>query len=116
MAQQTTVRFIDDLDGSDASGTFDFSLEGRNYQIDLSDGNAAKLHDALAPYISVARKAGGRGGRRRTQQQTAVAEKPARANREETAAIREWAREHGHKVSDRGRIPKSVIEAYQAAS
>jgi hypothetical protein len=115
MAQQTTVRFIDDLDGSDASGTFDFSLEGRNYQIDLSDGNAAKLRDALAPYIDVARKAGGRGGRRR-QQQAAAAEKPARSNREETAAIREWAREHGHKVSDRGRIPKSVIEAYQAAS
>ena len=105
MAQQTTVRFIDDLDGSDASGTFDFSLEGRNYQIDLSDDNAAKLRDALAPYIGVARKAGGRGGRRR-QQQTAAAEKPARSNREETAAIREWARERGHKVSDRGRIPK----------
>jgi len=115
MAQQTTVRFIDDLDGSDASGTFDFSLEGRNYQIDLSDDNAAKLRDALAPYIGVARKAGGRGGRRR-QQQTAAAEKPARSNREETAAIREWARERGHKVSDRGRIPKSVIEAYQAGS
>ena len=115
MAQQTTVRIIDDVDGSDASGTFDFSLEGRNYQIDLSDGNAAKLRDALAPYIGVARKARGRRGRRRTQQQTAVAEKPARSNREETAAIREWAREHGHKVSDRGRIPKSVVEAYQAA-
>ncbi|HSU09851.1 MAG TPA: histone-like nucleoid-structuring protein Lsr2 [Pseudonocardia sp.] len=36
-------------------------------------------------------------------------------NREETHAIREWARQHGHQVSDRGRIPKSVIEAYQAA-
>jgi len=48
MAQQTTVRFVDDLDGSDASGTFDFSLDGRQYQIDLSDENAAKLRDALA--------------------------------------------------------------------
>ena len=65
MAQQTTVRFIDDLDGSDASGTFDFSLEGRTYQIDLSDENAARLRDALAPYIGVARKAGGRGRRAR---------------------------------------------------
>lgn len=52
MAQQTTVRFIDDLDGSEASGTFDFSLEGRNYQIDLSDENAAKLRDALSLDIS----------------------------------------------------------------
>jgi len=124
MAQQTTVRFIDDLDGSDASGTFDFGLEGRAYQIDLSDDNAAKLRDALAPFIGAARKAGGRGsgrgsgrGRARAQRQTATAEdKPARSNREETAAIREWARANGHKVNDRGRISKSVMEAYQAAS
>ncbi len=47
MAQQTTVRFLDDLHGSDAAGTFDFSLEGRTYQIDLSDENAAKLRAAL---------------------------------------------------------------------
>jgi len=117
MAQQTTVRFIDDLDGSDASGTFDFSLEGRNYQIDLSDDNAAKLRDALAPFIDVARKAAGRStGRGRAPRQTAVPDKPARSKREDTTAIRDWAREHGHKVSDRGRIPKSVLEAYQAAS
>jgi nucleoid-associated protein Lsr2 len=118
MAQQTTVRFIDDLDGSDASGTFDFSLEGRKYQIDLSDENAAKLRDALSPFVIAARKAGGRSsgrGRGRGQSQPA-AEKPARTNRQETHAIREWAREHGHEVNDRGRIPKSVMEAYQAAN
>jgi Lsr2 len=115
MAQQTTVRFVDDLDGSEASGTFDFSLEGRSYQIDLSDENAAKLRDALAPYVDAARKAGGRS-RGRAARQTAVAEKPARSSREETAAIRQWARDNGHQVSERGRIPKSVIEAYQAAN
>ena len=113
MARQTTVRFVDDLDGSEASGTFDFSLEGRNYQIDLSDENAAKLRDALTPFIDVARKAGGRA---RTRRQTTVADKSARSKREDTATIREWARQHGHKVSDRGRIPKSVVEAYQATS
>jgi nucleoid-associated protein Lsr2 len=118
MAQQTTVRFIDDLDGSDATGSVGFSLEGRNYQIDLSDENAARLRDALAPFIDVARKAARRSSRRpgRPQRQTAVPEKPARSKREDTAAIRGWAREHGHQVSDRGRIPKSVIAAYQAAS
>ena len=76
MAQQTTVRFIDDLDGSDASGTFDFAVDGRQYQIDLSDENAAKLRDALAPYVGSARKAGGRG-RPRAPRQTVVADKPA---------------------------------------
>ena len=116
MTQQTTVRFVDDLDGSEASGTLDFSLDGRNYQIDLSDENATRLRDALAPFIDVARKTGGRGRRGRAQRQTAMADRPARSNREETHAIREWARQNGHQVSDRGRIPKSVIEAYQAAS
>ena len=122
MAQQATVRFIDDLDGSEASGTVDFGLEGRNYQIDLSDDNAAKLREAMAPFIDAARKAGGRGsvpgsgrGRARGRQQAAK-ETPAKSNREETAAIREWARANGHKVNDRGRISKAVIEAYQAAS
>ena len=114
MAQQTTVKFIDDLDGSEASGTFDFSLDGRQYQIDLSDENAAKLRDVLTPFIDAARKAGGRSSGRGRQRQVAE-DRPARTNRDETAAIREWAREHGHKVNDRGRIPKSVIEAYQEA-
>lgn len=115
MAQKVETRFIDDLDGSEASGTFDFSLEGRNYQVDLSDQNAAKLRDALAPFIDVARKTGGRR-RGRTQRQTAMTDTPSPSNREDTAAIREWARAHGHKVSDRGRISKSVMEAYKAVS
>ena len=107
MAQQTTVRFIDDLDGSDASGTFDFALEGRQYQIDLSEENAAKLRDAVAPFVDVARKAGGRSaGRRRPRaQQQPVDDKPVRSSREQTAAIREWARQHGHKVNNRGHVP-----------
>ena len=115
MAQQTTVRFIDDLDGSDAAGTFDFAIDGRQYQIDLSDENATKLRDALAPYVGAARKAGGRA-RGRAARQTAVADKPARSNRDQTAAIRDWARENGHQVSDRGRISKSVMDAYRAAN
>ena len=116
MAKQTTVRFVDDLDGSEASGTFDFSLEGRNYQIDLSDDNVTKLRDALAPFVDAARAAGGRGGRRGRVRGKAPEAQPAQSNREETAAIRQWAREHGHEVSDRGRIPKSVLEAYKTAS
>jgi hypothetical protein len=132
MAQQRTVRFVDDLDGSEASGTVDFGLDGRRYEIDLSDDNAAKLRDALAPFVGAARKSGGRGsgsrgsvgratagrgadggrGQRRT---VTVPEKSAPSAREETAAIRQWAREHGHEVSERGRISKSVLEAYRAS-
>src|SRR5690349_11119183 len=94
MAQQTIVRFIDDLDGSDAVGTVSFSLENRAYEIDLSDANTDKLHDALAPFIEHGRQVGGRGagrGRGRGQSQSNEEKKPARSSREETAAIREWA-------------------------
>jgi hypothetical protein len=118
MAQQTTVRFIDDIDGSDAVGTVTFSLDNRAYEIDLSDENSDnKLREALAPFIEHGRKAGGRsGGRGRTRGQAPMTETGARSNREETHAIREWARQNGHEVSDRGRISKSVMEAYKAAN
>jgi hypothetical protein len=39
-----------------------------------------------------------------------------RVDREQTQAIREWARNNGHKVSERGRIPASVLEAYNSAN
>ena len=117
MAQQTTVRFVDDLDGSEAVGTVTFSLNNRSYEIDLSDENTDKLHEALAPFIEHGRKASGRsGGRGRTPGSGGDDREPARSNREETHAIREWARQHGHEVSDRGRISKSVMEAYKAAN
>jgi hypothetical protein len=110
MAQQTTVRLVDDLDGSKASDTVTFSLDGRAYEIDLSDKNAARLRKALTPFIDVARKAGGRASSRsRGQRQT------ARSSREDSQVIREWARQNGHKVSGRGRLSQSVLEAYRAA-
>ena len=115
MAQQTTVRFVDDIDGSEAVGTVSFALNNRAYEIDLSDENTDKLHDALAPFVEHARQIGRGSGRGRGQRQPAT-EKLARSNREETHAIREWARQHGHEVSDRGRISKSVMEAYKAAN
>jgi Lsr2 len=114
MAQQTTVRLVDDLDGSKASGTVAFSFDGRSYEIDLSDKNTDKFRKALTPFIDAARKVGGRGSGRGRGQRQSAADRPARANREETQAIREWARQNGHKVSERGRISQSVLEAYRA--
>src|SRR5215212_3541480 len=100
MAQQMTVRFVDDLDGSDASGTVSFGLDGRTYEIDLSEANAARLRDVLAPFVAAARRGDGSAGGRRSRGQRSTAPepaaKPARASREETAAVRSWARENGH--------------------
>ena len=114
MAQKVDVRLVDDVDGSEASETIEFSLEGRSYELDLSEENAAKLRDAFAPFVGAARRAdgGGRGGRRGSGRGAPAVARPS-SDRERTQAIREWARENGHKVSDRGRIPSSVIEAYE---
>jgi len=117
MAKQVDVRYVDDLDGSTASGTVSFGLDGRTYEIDLSDENAAKLRDSLASFVAAARRSGGRSSVRRGRRSAGETEAPVptRTNREETAAIRSWARENGHEVSERGRIPKAVLEAYRSA-
>jgi len=118
MAQQVNVKFVDDLDGSDAAATVSFGLDGKVYEIDLSDDNAAKLRDSLAVFVGAARRSGGSApaGSRRTQKMTASAgRRPQPLDREQTAAIRAWARQNGHQVSDRGRISKTVFSAFQAA-
>src|SRR3954464_8482175 len=122
MAQQVNVKFVDDLDGSDAAGTVSFAIDGRAYEIDLSDDNAARLRDSLASFVAAGRKSGGSGaaggaaGGRRAQKMTASSgSQPQPVDREQTAAIRAWARQNGHEVSDRGRIAKTVVDAFEAA-
>ncbi|HTF45902.1 MAG TPA: Lsr2 family protein [Pseudonocardia sp.] len=112
MAQKVTVSLIDDLDGDKADETVEFGLDGKSYEIDLSSGNADKLRDALASYVAAARRP---GGRRRSggggPAAAATARRPS-VDREQNQAIRDWARKRGMKVSDRGRIPADVLEAY----
>jgi hypothetical protein len=118
MAQQVNVKFVDDLDGSDAAATVSFGLDGRVYEIDLSDDNAARLRDSLASFIAAARKSGGStttGSRRAQKMTVSSGPRPQTLDREQTAAIRAWARQNGHQISDRGRISKTVVDAFQAA-
>ena len=119
MAQQVNVKLVDDLDGSDAAATVSFAIDGRAYEIDLSNDNAARLRESLASFVTAARKSGGAapGGGRRAQKMTttSTAPRPQPLDREQTAAIRAWARQNGHEVSNRGRIAKAVVDAFQAA-
>ena len=108
MAQQVQVRLVDDIDGLDAAETISLGLDGKSYQLDLSEKNAKKLRKAMEPFVAAARRARG-AGRGRSRRSSAS---PA-TTRDRTAAIREWARENGHQVADRGRIPASVIAAYE---
>jgi hypothetical protein len=110
MAQIREVRLIDDLDGEAADETIEFGIDGKNYEIDLSKENASKLRDALAAFVAAARRSGGR--RRGSAAASAGPARRPSIDREQNQAIREWARKRGMKVSDRGRIPAEVLEAY----
>jgi hypothetical protein len=58
MSRVTEVRLVDDIDGSKAAETVSFGLDRRMYELDLSEKNAGKLRDALAPFVASARRAG----------------------------------------------------------
>ncbi len=109
MAQIREIRLVDDLDGAVADETVEFGVDGKNYEIDLSTANAKKLRDALSDFVASARRS---GGRRRASSAPAAASRRPSIDREQNQAIREWARKRGMKVSDRGRIPAEVLEAY----
>jgi hypothetical protein len=114
VAQKVTVSLIDDLDGDQADETVEFGLDGKNYEIDLSSENASRLRDALAEFVAAARRPGGRrrgGGGAGGGAASAASRRPS-VDREQNQAIRDWARKRGMKVSDRGRIPADVLEAY----
>jgi hypothetical protein len=113
MAQITEVRLLDDLDGGEAAESVAFSLDGKSYEIDLSEKHAAALRDAFAPFVSSARRAGGSAGAARPKMSARSSSGSGRP-RAETAAIREWATANGLEVSARGRIASSVLEAYES--
>jgi hypothetical protein len=105
MAQKVHIVLVDDLDGSDAEETVTFGLDGATYEIDLNSTNAAKLRDAVTPYVGHARRVGGRRGTRK-----------AASNGPSAAEIRAWARSNGYDVPDRGRVSAEVRSAYEAAN
>ena len=116
MARKVQVILSDDLDDSiSADETVTFALDGTTYEIDLSEGNAQEMRDALGKYVSAARKVSGRGTRASGGGRSRATGGGGRMDREQAGAIRDWARKNGHAVSDRGRIPASVVEAYEAA-
>lgn len=109
VAQQVNVMLVDDIDGSEASETVSFGLDGRHFEIDLSENHAAQLRDALVSFVAAARR---RDGGTRVRSSAPRSARPGN-DREHTSAIREWARANGHTVSDRGRISKVVVDAYE---
>ncbi|NYE36858.1 hypothetical protein F4692_001991 [Nocardioides cavernae] len=108
MAQKVNIVLVDDLDGTEATETVTFGLDGTSYEIDLNDANAAALREALSGYVGHARKVTG-GGRRSGRRSSGG------SSSSNTKDVREWAKEQGMEVSERGRISADVQQAYDAA-
>lgn len=106
MAKKVNVVLVDDVDGSEADKTVNFSFDGASYEIDLSEKNFQKFQKELEKWVGPARRATAKGATVRT---------PKQSNAKEAAAVREWARENGHKVSERGRVSAELIALYRAA-
>jgi hypothetical protein len=111
VARKVEVKLLDDIDGSEADETLKFGLDGTNYEVDLSAKHADELRSALAKFVLKARRLGrghlvsparSRGGT------------PARSDRAQNQAIRDWAKRQGIELSDRGRIPRNIVEQYEA--
>lgn len=106
MAQKVMVQLIDDIDQTPADETVTFGLDGVTYEIDLTTANAAKLRDQLSSWVGHGRRVGGRKS----------TGKPAPGPRKDLNAVREWGRNNGFKVSDRGRVSAQLQEAYDKAN
>jgi hypothetical protein len=113
VAQKIQTLFIDDIDGGAAEGTVRFALDGTEYEIDLNAEHTEELRSALGRYVSHARKVGGSARR--------AGRGAGRASRGagpvlNTTEIRNWAREQGYDIKDRGRVPGDLVAKYQAAT
>lgn len=114
MAQQFQVQYIDDLDGTDLgteANTMSFAFDGKEFTIDLSDENAEKFREVMAPYVENGHRVS--SGKVKPARRAAAKSSSASGD---TKAIREWARNNGYEVSDRGRIPGDIMDAYAAAN
>jgi Lsr2 len=110
VAQRTILELVDDLDGGKADETVVFALDGVEYEIDLSEENAASLRDAFAEFVGHARRTGGR------KQRGAATLKAVSTNgKPDTQAVREWARSQGETVAERGRVPQALVMRFQEA-
>lgn len=121
MARRIVHQLVDDLDGTvlevGSGETVLFSLDGTAYEIDLTDDNADALRAALAPYIAAARSVSARGGGSTSPSRggSSGPRRQKRSGQRDYTPIRAWAAENGYTVSERGRVPAAVLDAYDAA-
>ena len=108
MAKQIIERLVDDLDGSEATQSVTFGVDGVVYQVDLNDQHANELRAKLSSFVGVARRVRHQPGHARSRAGGAATDK------DRNAAIRQWALDEGVELPSRGRIAGAVQAAYDA--
>ena len=106
MAKKTHIELVDDIDGSKADETIAFSIDGAHYEIDLSAENAEKIRAEIGEWA----EKGTRVARKKARRASAPS-----SSSEENARIRQWAKDNGYEVGDRGRISAEIRRAYADA-
>ena len=116
MARRIVHQLVDDIDGTllevGEGETVLFSLDGVAYEIDLTNENAAEFRASLERYTNAARTV---SSSRATAAASSAGRKRRRSGQQDYSSVREWAKQNGYQVSERGRVPASVLEAYEAA-
>ena len=103
MVQRKIIVLEDDIDGGNATETVSFSLDGRHYTIDLNEANAKRMRESFRPWLTAARRAG----------KPALGNRPVSdARREKVSKMRQWGRDNGWDIGNRGRVPRDLEEAY----
>ncbi len=112
MAKRVIEQLVSDMSGKDIKDgegeTVKFSIGSTSYEMDLTEAEAGQFYDAVKKYTDVATKTSGRGVR-------SGGGFKSKSDRNQTQAIRNWARANGLAVSERGRISQDIQDAYNAA-
>jgi hypothetical protein len=118
LAQQIVEYLTSDLSGDEIpadsnGGTVDFVVSGTPYAIDLTEAELDTFNELLAPYVEAAQRLTPRGAP--VSRTTVASSGGGKRSKEQLTAIRNWARKNGHVVSERGRIPAAVLDAFDAS-
>jgi Lsr2 len=102
----TVIEMTDDPDGGKAEQTVRFARRQpvRDRPVKEERQRAA---EALKPYLDHGRRVRAARGR--------AASTPRCAKRADLAEVRTWAKVNGFEISDRGRIPATVLNAFGAS-
>lgn len=112
MVKRTIYVLTDDIDGGRANETVAFGLDGTQYTIDLSTVNSARMREALAPFVAAGKRAPKTLGSNAPVRPTPPLSLSLADQAAEHRRIREWAQQQGLRISPRGRIAQSIVDAY----